>query len=85
MATTLAKWGNSVGIRISQSLLQRTGMKVGDQVEADYQDGVGIVLRPAVAAQRNRVDVLSMIASITPSTLPDVSDFDTRPLGSEIW
>ena len=84
MAITLTKWGNSVGVRISQSLLQRIGLQVGDQIDADYQDGV-IVLRPAVNKQRTRVDVSSMIASITPGTLPDVSEFETLPLGSEVW
>lgn len=84
MAITLTKWGNSVGVRISQSLLQRIGLHVGDQIDADYQDGA-IVLRPVIKTQRTRVDVSSMIASITPSTLPDVSEFETRPLGSEVW
>lgn len=85
MAVTLTKWGNSVGVRISQSLLQRVGLRVGDQVEADYQDGVGIVLRPAIALERTRVDVSSMIANITPNTLPDVSEFETQPMGGEVW
>ena len=84
MAMTLTKWGNSVGIRISQSLLQRIGLGVGDQIEVDYQDGT-IVLRPAAKTQRTRVDVSSMIAKITAGTLPDVSEFDTQPLGSEVW
>lgn len=30
-------------------------------------------------------DVCYMIASIKSGTLPDVSEFETQPLGSEIW
>ena len=30
-------------------------------------------------------DVCYMIASIKLGTLPDVSEFETQPLGSEIW
>ena len=30
-------------------------------------------------------DVCYMIASIQSGTLPDVSEFETQPLGSEIW
>ena len=84
MAITLTKWGNSVGVRISQSLLQRIGLQVGDQLDAEYQDGA-IVLRPTANTQRTRVDVSSMVANITASTLPDVSEFETRPLGGEVW
>lgn len=36
-------------------------------------------------AQSGYIDVSYMIASVKSDTLPDVSEFETQPLGSEIW
>lgn len=82
---TLSKWGNSVGVRLSQQLLHKVGLHVGDQVDVEFQDGLGVILRPAVKPSRPRVDVSSMIVNITADTLPDASEFDTHPVGSEVW
>lgn len=85
MTMTLTKWGNSIGVRLSSATLRKAGLHLGDKVETEFQEGVGVVLRPVVPKKRSRVDISSMIARITPDTLHDSSEFDTQPVGSEVW
>ena len=83
MGITIAKWGNSVGLRIPSVTLKQAGLKVGDQVQTEVQADRSILIR--LANERPKVDVLALIAAITPDTLPDASDVDAKPVGREIW
>ena len=88
MPATIARWGNSAGVRIPADALRKSGLKVGDLVEAEAQADHSIVIR-GVKPRRTRVatvaKVAAMIASIKPSTLPDATQFDTAPAGKEVW
>lgn len=85
MTMTLTKWGNSVGVRLSSATLRKAGLHLGDKVETEYQEGVGVVLRPVAPKPRPRVDLAAMLERITPDSLHDASEFDTTPVGSEVW
>lgn len=85
MTMTLTKWGNSVGVRLSSATLRKAGLHLGDKVETEYQEGVGVILRSVKPQKRPRVDIASMLSRITPDTLHDSSEFDTKPVGSEVW
>lgn len=45
MITTVQKWGNSHGVRIPKSLLEKTNLKENDQVEVIAQDG-SVLIQP---------------------------------------
>ena len=85
MTMTLTKWGNSVGVRLSSATLRKAGLHLGDKVETEYQEGVGVILRSVMPQKLSRVDIASMLSRITPDTLHDSSEFDTQPVGSEVW
>ena len=84
MIATLTKWGNSVGVRLTSDILHRAGLRIGDKVEVEYKEELGVILRPVVA-YRPRVDVTAMIDRITPETLHDATEFETAAVGSEVW
>jgi antitoxin MazE len=84
MTTTISKWGNSVGIRIPSSTLKSAGFTLGDKVNAEVQGNRAILLR-AVERTRSKVDINALIARITPDSLPDVREFETIPVGKEVW
>ncbi|MBT1170673.1 hypothetical protein [Bifidobacterium sp. SO4] len=44
--TTLAKWGNGQGVRLSKETMERAGLHVGDSLEVSAENGV-ITLVPA--------------------------------------
>ena len=88
MAATIARWGNGAGVRIPAEALRKSGLKVGDLVEAEARPDHSIVIR-AVKPHRTRAvtlaKVAAMIASIELSTLPDAAQFDDAPVGGEVW
>ena len=88
MPATIARWGNSTGVRIPADALRKSGLKVGDLVEAEAQADHSILIR-SVKPQRTRAQtvakVAALIASIKPSTLPDAAKFDSAPAGREVW
>lgn len=46
MRTRVDRWGNSLGVRIPKALAERAGLREGDSVEIDIEDGA-VVLRAA--------------------------------------
>ena len=88
MPATIARWGNSTGVRIPSDVLRKSGLKPGDLVEAEARPDNSILIR-AVKPSRSRAEtvavVTAMIASIKSSTLPDAARHDGAPAGSEVW
>lgn len=82
MSITIAKWGNSVGMRIPSMTLKKAGFRVGDHVEAEVQADKTLIIR---GVPKPRIDIFAMIDAITPESLPDVSLFETTPVGREVW
>ena len=46
MPTKLCKWGNSLGLRLPQYVLERTGLRPGDYLFVRLTDAGDIVIRP---------------------------------------
>lgn len=51
MAVKLLRWGNSIGIRLPQVVLQGAGLTVGDYCEVRLLDSGDIRLRPSKGAR----------------------------------
>ncbi|PJM78219.1 AbrB/MazE/SpoVT family DNA-binding domain-containing protein [Bifidobacterium scaligerum] len=51
--TTLVKWGNGQGVRLSKETMERAGLQVGDSLEVNAENGM-ITLIPA---KRRYVDI----------------------------
>ena len=88
MPATIARWGNSTGVRIPADVLRKSGLKAGDLVEAEARPNNAILIR-AVNPSRTRSETIAavsaMIASIKPSALPDAAQLDDGPVGREAW
>lgn len=88
MPATIARWGNSTGVRIPADVLRKSGLKPGDLVEAEARPNQAILIR-AVNPARTRAETLAavsaMVASIKPSTLPDAAQVDGATMGTELW
>lgn len=46
MPTKLCKWGNSLGLRLPQYVIERTGLRPGDYLFVRLNDAGDIVIRP---------------------------------------
>ena len=88
MPATIARWGNSIGVRIPAGVLRKSGLKAGDLVEAEALPNKAILIR-AVKSGRARAETIAavsaMIASIKPSALPGAAQLDDAPAGREVW
>lgn len=78
MRTEVARWGNSLALRLPRPIADQTGFAEGTPVEIEVEDG-RIVIRPAVP----HYALDDLLSGITPDNLPDES-FDDEPRGQEL-
>lgn len=78
MQTRIARWGNSLAVRIPRPLARDLALTEGSSVEIAVEDG-RIVLVPRPSAPPT---LEALLAGITPDNLPNES-FDDASLGRE--
>ena len=81
MATTtqVAKWGNSLGLRLPKSVAREAQIDEGDAVDVSVDNGA-IVIRPS----RPRYALEELVGRITPRNRHHESDWGA-PIGHEVW
>jgi len=79
VTTQLAKWGNSLGLRLPKAIALEAGLEGGDPVDVSFKGGA-IVIRPS----RRRYTLEQLVAKITPRNRHDESDWGA-PAGGEAW
>ena len=79
MTTTVAKWGNSLGLRLPKSVTHAAQIADGDAVEITVRQGA-ILIRPSRPAYSLR----RLVAKITPTNRHDESDWGAT-VGRESW
>lgn len=75
----LSMWGNSLGIRLPQAIIQQMGLKQGDLV-AISTEGNKIVLSPT----RPKYTLDELLQDVTPERQHDEVDWGD-PVGEESW
>jgi antitoxin MazE len=70
MQVQLARWGNSLGVRIPKEIAGRLGLIEGARVEMRAEDG-RIVISPATPRYR----LEELLGGITPEAMRDVFDW----------
>jgi antitoxin MazE len=79
MTTQVAKWGNSLGLRLPKSVAGDARIAEGDTVDVSVQDGA-IIIRPA----RARYALADLVKQITPRNRHTEADWG-GPQGREVW
>jgi antitoxin MazE len=78
MQTKVAKWGNSLGVRIPQWVTEKAEINDGTIVEVSFKDDAIIIIK------KNRLSLEEMLNDITAENLHD--ELDTGSVvGREIW
>lgn len=76
MLTNISKWGNSLGIRIPHSIIEKIGLSEGESVEITIENNHIVVQKTHTLE--------SLIAKITPENIH--SEVDTgSSIGRETW
>jgi len=78
MQVSVARWGNSLGLRIPKDVADQAGLQAGSRVEIAAENG-RIVIAPA----RRRYVLAELLEGMTPEAMHEA--FDWGPdLGREI-
>lgn len=80
MVATVAKWGNSLAIRIPQSLAKEIHLAEGTEIDLGVVDGT-LVMKPT---NRKRYSLDELIKGITPENLHTEIDSGIA-VGNEVW
>ncbi|MEE8060368.1 MAG: AbrB/MazE/SpoVT family DNA-binding domain-containing protein [Gemmatimonadales bacterium] len=79
MRTRIAKWGNSLGLRIPKVFTSDAGLSAGDEVELTIEGG-RILITPVGRDYR----LGELVDRITADNRHDETDWG-RPVGTETW
>jgi antitoxin MazE len=70
MQVQVARWGNSLGLRIPKDIAARTGLREGARVDIEAQ-GDRIVITPA----RRRYELADLLRGVTPQAMREAFDW----------
>jgi antitoxin MazE len=79
MTTQLAKWGNSLGVRLPKSVALEAKVEEGDTVDVSVRNGAIVIRR-----SRKTHSLDQLVAKITPRNRHGESDWGA-PVGHETW
>lgn len=77
--TRIAKWGNSLGLRLPKSVALEAQVAEGHTVDVSVKNGA-IVIRP----RRPMYSLDQLVSKMTPRNRHDESGWG-RPIGHEAW
>jgi antitoxin MazE len=77
--TQIAKWGNSLGLRLPKAVAREARIDDGDIVDVSVENGA-VVIR----ASRPTYSLEQLVARITARNRHDESDWG-MPVGHEVW
>ena len=80
MVATIAKWGNSLAIRIPQNLAKEINLAEGSEVKLVLIDGK-LTIEPIV---RRRYSLEELIEAMTPENVHTEIDSGVA-VGNEVW
>ena len=78
--TQLAKWGNSLAVRIPTVIAEGARLREGDQLTLAVAKNGAVVIRPA----RRRYKIEQLVSAITTKNRHPETSWG-RPAGKEVW
>ncbi|RJX34305.1 MAG: AbrB/MazE/SpoVT family DNA-binding domain-containing protein [Desulfarculus sp.] len=80
MAPVVAKWGNSLAIRLPMHIARSSGISEGDRVDIKASESGCVTL----SLRRPKYSLESLVNQITPENVHSETDWG-GPEGGEIW
>jgi antitoxin MazE len=81
MKTKIAKWGNSLAVRVPQPFAEEVGLEEGAEVDLSLMEGT-LVVTPV--ARRREWSLARLLEGITEENVHEETDTGP-PVGREIW
>jgi antitoxin MazE len=80
MKTQLARWGNSLAVRIPKPIATAAKLKTGDDLELDVE-GPG---RVRIRKSKRKPTLEELVSRITPENRHSETEWG-EPVGKELW
>ncbi len=80
MQTKIARWGNSMAVRVPKGIAEKVGIEMGDELDIEV-DNDSIILVPQKTGKYRLRD---LVKDITDENRHDEFDFG-GPVGREAW
>lgn len=81
-------WGNGYGVRIPKEFRDSLQLTKGTELDLILDDGK-IIIKPVnkltALKRKSKVSLKELVDKITPENMHDFSEFDTKPVGKEVW
>ena len=77
MRASIARWGNSLAVRVPKEVAASVGLREGVAVELTVEDD-------AIVLRRRRYDIRDLVAAMADVEPPPLLSED-EPRGSEVW
>jgi antitoxin MazE len=77
MRASIAKWGNSLAVRVPKEVAASVGLREGAAVEMTVEDD-------AIVLRRRRYDIKDLVAAMKGVEPPPLL-MEDDPRGSEVW
>lgn len=81
ISTTIKKWGNSQGLRISKNLLEQVNLKQGDKIKITANEN-SLMISPEI--NKNKILIKKLLSKISDNNKVSVVNWG-KPVGKEIW
>lgn len=78
--STVAKWGNTLAVRLPKSIQSAAKLNEGDQVDFVIAENGDILIKPL--SRKKRLEL--MLSKVTPENLHAETDWG-QPVGGEVW
>ncbi|HLZ82920.1 MAG TPA: AbrB/MazE/SpoVT family DNA-binding domain-containing protein [Caulobacteraceae bacterium] len=77
MRASIARWGNSLAVRVPKEVAASVGLREGAAVEMTVEDD-------AIVLRRRRYDIRDLVAAMADMEPPPLF-LEDEPRGSEVW
>lgn len=78
MSAKIKKWGNSLGIRVPKTIIDKAKLDENSEVEIEHKNG-NIIIIPI----RKKYNLDQLLKKVTKSNLHNEESFEAE--GSEVW
>jgi antitoxin MazE len=78
MSAKIQKWGNSLGIRIPKSVIEKMKLTENSEVEVEHKNGA-IIIFPA----KKKFSLQDLVGQITKDNIHQEEDLKSE--GNEVW
>lgn len=90
MKTEIATWGNSLAIRVPKKFLAALKLHKGSTIKINLEHNKIVIEKEEEAEfftsiAKENMSLKELMSKVTEQNKPDLTDFETTPVGKEIW